>query len=64
VLGKEGKGDILAVDVQLQNLPKIRVVNVNDQKRFGSQGRPVQKANWDVIITNRTILAGEFNAHS
>jgi hypothetical protein len=63
-LGKEGEGDILVVDVQLQNLPKIRVVNIYDQKRFGSQERPAQKANWDTITTYRTILAGGFNAHS
>jgi hypothetical protein len=50
--------------VGLQNLSKIRIVNVYDQKRFGRQERLAQKANWDTIITDRTILAGDFNAYS
>src|SRR5215208_6425285 len=51
-------------DLKFRNRPQLRIVNVYDQERFNDAARPAREINWARIITTRTIICGDFNAHS
>ena len=62
---KESEGYIQVVDLQKKKHPRIRLVNMYDQVDRNTNRRPARKqeVNWNAIIQETTIWAGDFNAH-
>jgi hypothetical protein len=64
---KECKGDVQVLALGRRNKQGrvLRVVNVYDNivHKQGSE-RPARKANWEAILEEETIIAGDLNAHS
>jgi hypothetical protein len=65
-LGKNAMGDMMVLDVTMDTGRKIRVVNLYDQLEKGrtSSLRPVRQVRWQDIMTEKTIVCGDFNSHS
>jgi len=42
----------------------LRAANVYDQVQTDTRRRPAREADWSKIVTDETLLAGDFNAHS
>ena len=65
-LGDEADGDLVILDILLPE--RLRIVNIYNQKIFRDRKqiniRPAENAQWDNIIDNRCVIAGDFNAHS
>ena len=60
---KMANGDVQCIDVSYSNF-KFRFLNVYDQLKFGTNHRPTRDLDWSKLITEHTILLGDFNAHS
>lgn len=65
--------DVWELDIQKKKKRKSRIVNVYDnwigegQPWTGNNNirrRAIEDVNWDVVIESRTIIVGDFNAHS
>jgi hypothetical protein len=61
-LGRQAMGDTMVLDITTETGRKLRIVNVYDQLETGRNTniRPVRMANWNHIMTNKTIVCGDF----
>jgi ribonuclease HI len=57
------EGDAQVWDLQ-RGTARIRIANVYDQIRQSDGSRPSRFINWTEVINSRTVVAGDFNAHS
>jgi hypothetical protein len=64
--GSTGDVQVLSVGRRNQKGRVLRIANVYSAKVFGERGgdRPAHLANWPEILSEDTVLAGDFNAHS
>jgi hypothetical protein len=65
-LEEEGEGDVVILDITPPGCERLRIINVYDQapRSRSTYRRPARQLDWDQLIAPRTILAGDFNAHS
>jgi endonuclease/exonuclease/phosphatase family metal-dependent hydrolase len=65
-LEEGGEGDVVVLDVTPPGCERLRIINVYDQiaRRRPNYQRPARQLNWSNVIAPRTLLAGDFNAHS
>jgi endonuclease/exonuclease/phosphatase family metal-dependent hydrolase len=59
-----GEGDMQILDIVCRGHQQVQVVNVYDALQTSDQVRPARAVEWSRVITQGTILAGDFNAHS
>jgi endonuclease/exonuclease/phosphatase family metal-dependent hydrolase len=62
-LDAAAEGDAQVWDLQ-RGTTRIRIANVYDQIRRSDGSRPSRFINWTEVINSRTVVAGDFNAHS
>jgi hypothetical protein len=63
-LAQPGEGDVQILDIVCRGHRQVWVVNVYDAPRASDRVRPARPVEWSHVITQGTILAGDFNAHS
>jgi hypothetical protein len=63
-LAQPGEGDMQILDIVCRGHRQVWVVNVYDAPRTSDQMRPARTVESSRVITQGTILAGDFNAHS
>jgi hypothetical protein len=65
-LGKNAMANMMVLDITIDTGKKIRVVNLYDQLEKGrtSSLRTARQVRWQDIMTEKTIVCGDFNSHS
>jgi hypothetical protein len=64
-LSRGANDDVIGSDVRRRGEKMMRIVNVYAQRDEQSGEKPAQKLNWQRLRRKgRTVLAGDFNAHS
>jgi endonuclease/exonuclease/phosphatase family metal-dependent hydrolase len=64
-LSRGVRNDVIVTYVRKRGEKITRIVNVYDQRDMQSGERQAQRVNWQSVIRQgRTVLAGDFNAHS
>jgi endonuclease/exonuclease/phosphatase family metal-dependent hydrolase len=63
-LSTQSEGYIQIIECSRKNQPDLRIVNIYDQVQQTTRRRPAREEDWGRILTDGTVLAGDFNAHS